>query len=177
MAGQRNQNGRRPASILSKPYQGTGLTISAMDERALSSMQRQADLAAARASEDQTSTFDEYFDPRDPYSRQALAARTLQQELTRNRNSTAAAGHLYSGGLAATNIESNFQGGLEQDQLFREYSARQQASQRGLQDELGNIGRQAEDLFSQAQANTSRDMSGTPTLRFGRRKRKDNKKR
>jgi hypothetical protein len=106
-----------------------------------------------RAAADSKAVHNEYLDPANPFSRQHLLEKSLQQEA----GSIAlqfGSGHLYSGGMEQRQGEHAFEGQQRLDVLLREYEARQQDIARSAYDSTSGLQMDAQGaIFDATQAN------------------------
>jgi len=98
-----------------------GLDFSAELENYLSGVLQQADVAVAQGDEAKAGLFNQYFDPNNPFSNQAMLQRQLHQAHAENALGMGASGHLYSGALEAADAQTAFSGQQAQDQMLRDY--------------------------------------------------------
>lgn len=113
-------------------------------ERFLSSQQQQADVARAQANEARGTLHNQFFNPADPFSRQALLEKSLGDSLREGLYSTASRGQLYSGALEESQAATRFAGQQDYDAMMDEYAERAGGIDRDLADRLGALGQSSE---------------------------------
>jgi hypothetical protein len=159
------------------PFKPEGIPETQDSLRFYADLQRQADVARSNRGEQQQQLYNEYFDPNNPYSRQALAARTLDQARRGDFNSAASSGNLYSGAQIAVGRDREFNGGLAQHQLSQGYLRDYSENERSYTDTLNELlmrgeDRRASDATARA-LDIESTLAGTGRVRRRRRRRKN----
>jgi hypothetical protein len=113
-------------------------------ERYLSGLQQQGDVARVQRDEQLGTLKNEYFNPSDPFSRQALLEKSLGDSMRENLYSSASRGQLYSGNLEEQNMATQFAGQQDYDTMLDDYADQAGGIERDYTNRLGTLGQDAE---------------------------------
>jgi len=158
---------------LSQPRAGEGIGWDDQFELALNQIQTQGDYAQATADEQQALLGNEYFDPNDPFSRQAMASRAADLARKGRSLSAASRGRMYSGSQVGAARDQEYDLAAQQNELIKAYQNQAQGIDRGLRDTQVQLGMQAENAIYGMASQTASDIGATqipPVPRYKRRK-------
>lgn len=118
--------------------------------RELLGLDNEATRVGAEANQARQQLYSDTFDPNNPFSSQALLARTHSEQKASTSLGFAGRGSLYSGAHEAQQARNVFSQQRDQDQLYRDYLARMNSVNEGQADAMSDLSMSADDAIFQA---------------------------
>ena len=132
--------------------QAPGLGFDAGLDREMSDIQTDADRSRSNLVEQRGTLFNQYFDPNNPFSQQALLEKQITDQRQGRVGNYASRGRLYSGGLEHA-MQGDARNALQaRDSMNRGYASQVTGAERANADTLRGLTRQGEDaVWNRAQ--------------------------
>jgi hypothetical protein len=145
---------------------GPGIQFDPELEFLLSDIQKQGDRGLATRNEGLENLYNEFYDPANPFSRMALAEKSLGDSKRELDVSASSQGKLYSGQTGARMADHEFQAGQARNALHQEYLGSTGDLERGYAQQSADLGSEATRAIYDTVRRQAYDIEGTaaPTM-------------